>query len=195
MTTESPVRNLTAAMVAETRKTSIAPVSLVSMEFTSGTLRLWTGPGTLVWNRESFIGAGGLAGISAIRETTDTSPTGFSLSLNGVDPIYIALILTAFTPGGAVNIWQGLLTETGALVSDPTLVARGTMDVPTIEDSGTSCTITVTVENALLRLKRPLNRRNTSQDQQQDHPGDRGFDYVPLIQDKALILGSPLAHA
>jgi hypothetical protein len=54
--------------------------------------------------------------------------------------------------------------------------------VPTITDSGDTCTLEITFENALISLQLAPNRRFTDVDQQIDFPGDTGMAYVGVEQ-------------
>ena len=49
--------------------------------------------------------------------------------------------------------------------------------------------ITVTVENKLIMLERPRNRRYTDQDQKNLFSGDKGLEFVDDLQDKELVWG------
>ena len=57
------------------------------------------------------------------------------------------------------------------------------MDVMTITDTGDSISISLTVESELRALEKPSERRYTPEDQKIDYPFDKGFDFVPRLQD------------
>ncbi len=75
------------------------------------------------------------------------------------------------------------------LVDDPYLLKRGQLDVAVIDDTGESCKISVSYEDRLVDLQRPRERRYTHEDQQIDYPGDKGFEFVPTLQDMQLQWG------
>jgi hypothetical protein len=85
--------------------------------------------------------------------------------------------------GGSAALWLGFFSSTGQLLADPLPLWLGQLDVPTVTDGAETCTVSITVENALLALNLSSNRRFTTLDQQLDFPGDTGFDYVSAMQD------------
>jgi hypothetical protein len=63
------------------------------------------------------------------------------------------------------------------------------MDVMTIDETGETCSITLTAENRLIDLERPRVRRYTSEDQKSLHPNDKGFDFVNSLQEAEIKWG------
>ena len=61
----------------------VYPALLFEGEFSTGTGRWWSGVGTLSWGGYSWLGMGGLVGISAIDETTSVEARGFTVSFGG----------------------------------------------------------------------------------------------------------------
>ena len=60
----------------------------------------------------------------------------------------------------------------------------GRADVMTIADEGATCTISLAVENRLVDLRRARPRRYEPEDQHVYFPNDKGFNYVPTLQDR-----------
>jgi hypothetical protein len=83
---------------------------------------------------------------------------------------------------GTAALWLGFFSN-GVLLPDPLALWDGALDVPTVSDGAETCSVMITVENALLALNLSSNRRFTTLDQQLDYPGDTGFDYVSAMQD------------
>ena len=75
------------------------------------------------------------------------------------------------------------------MVADPYLVFDGRMDVMTIDDSGSTATVSLSVESRLIDLERPRLRRYTPEDQKTNFPNDTGMDFVPTIQNVAIQWG------
>jgi hypothetical protein len=76
------------------------------------------------------------------------------------------------------------------LIADPVLAASGRLDVPNLEDSEDTCSITITYEGRLIGLLQAREWRYTDESQQVLFPGDRGFEYVTTIQDKDIQWGT-----
>jgi hypothetical protein len=157
-------------------------------EFDSGTVRLWTGIGTLTWNGLEWTGAGNLLDITPIEETRDTRAIGIGVSLNGISSEIIALVLAHARLKKRGTIYFACLSN-GAVVADPIIAYRGFLDVPQIEDFGDKCNVTVTYESELIDLQRARVRRYTDNDQKLDYPSDKGFAYVAELQDREVLWG------
>jgi hypothetical protein len=63
------------------------------------------------------------------------------------------------------------------------------MDVMIIREQSDTCTIELKLENRLVALERAITRRYTEEDQKNLFAGDKGFDFIPDLQDKQLVWG------
>jgi hypothetical protein len=68
-------------------------------------------------------------------------------------------------------------------------IFSGEMDQMNIVESSDTCTISVSAENALIKLERPVVRRLTNLDQQSRYPSDKGLEFVASLQDKEIFWG------
>ena len=181
-------RGLTAGMLTQANATRLQPVLLYEGEFQSGTVRLWTGVGPLTWNSVVWTGAGTLLGITPIEETRDTRAVGIAVTLSGISSTIIAVALTECRLKKAGSIYFACMSG-GAIVADPVLAYKGFLDIPTIEDQGDTCTVTISYESELIDLQRPRIRRYTHNDQKLDYANDKGFEYVSEIQERDVLWG------
>lgn len=182
-------RALTAAMLAAMASGVVRPLILYEGEFTGGTVRLFTGHGALGWNSNTFIGAGQLLGITAINEVSELQAINFTVSLNGEISALIQLALAQVRRGKPGSVWLGLLDAGNALIADPFLCFKGRADKPDIVPDPAHTVISVAYESRLIDASRRRERRYTSEDQAIDFPGDKGFDYVPSLQDAVFTWG------
>jgi hypothetical protein len=186
----SGTRGLTAAFETETLAAALRPILFVEGEFDSGTLRFWSGVGTLSWNGQDWVGAAGVLAVSPPEETSDTRATGAVVTLNGISSDVLAAVLGEAVQGKPVKAWLGCFDAAGEVVADPYQWMDGHLDVPEILDAGETCTISVSVENRLQALlERAPERRHTSEDHKRDWEGDLFFDFVPHIQDASIPWG------
>ena len=58
------------------------------------------------------------------------------------------------------------------------------MDVMTLQETGDSCTISLTAESRLIDLERPRVRRYTKEDQKLIDSDDTGLNKINALQDK-----------
>lgn len=171
----------------------LRPFYAVKMNFTSGALLLATTYSDLVIGGNTYLGTGNILNISPITETSDTRATGVEVVLSGLDTSILSAGLTEDTQGMVVEIYFGVMTTTSnadAIVDTPYQIFSGFIDSMVLEESGDSSTLTFTVENKLVTLERPIDRRYTEQDQQNLFAGDKGCEFVTSLQDKSVAWGA-----
>ena len=176
-------RSLTGALQAELAKQALAPIVLVQAQFTSGTIYVWSGIGSLSWNAQTWLGVGNLGSISTISEGTEVEAQGIVIGLSGIPAALIVQILGECRPNAPVKVWLGAVDSAGAVIADPYQAFSGRMDVPEIEEGADTCEIKIHVENRLIDLGRARERRWTHEDQKIDYPTDLGFEYVASLQE------------
>lgn len=179
-------RTLTTAFKNAVAASDVRPALLFEGLFDSGAVRFFTGIGQLTWNSQTWYGSGTLIGIEPIEEVGETKSRGTRIVLTGIDGTIVSLALAEPYQGRIVNIYLVTLNSSGAVIADPDLLFSGRADVMTISDGGDTATIAVSVENRLIDLQRPRPRRYEPEDQKLYYPTDKGFDYVPTLQDKTI---------
>lgn len=177
------MRATTASVLTELSKKGLSPFVACEIEFADQTMNLWTGYGTIQLFGDTYLGIGGLAGIAPIVETTDVQANGLQLSLSGVPQDLLAESLSMCRQGMPITLWLGLISPTGAVISDPSVLFFGRMDTVAVDEGAETAAITVTAESRAIDLNRARIRRYTDDDQQRTSPGDLGFQYVPMVQD------------
>ena len=171
----------------------LRPFYAVKMEFTSGNLLLSTTYADLTIDSETYIGSGNILNISPITETADTRATGVEIILNGLDSSILSAGLNDDAQGMAVKIYFGVLTPStnaDAIVDTPYQIFSGFIDSMILEEGGEQSTLKFTVENKLVTLEIPVDRRYTDQDQQNLYTGDVGCEFVTSLQDKSIAWGA-----
>ncbi|TXH19018.1 MAG: hypothetical protein E6R03_01225 [Hyphomicrobiaceae bacterium] len=201
-------REITEAVAAQATADSLVPFLLGAAEFDSGTVRMWSGIGNLIWDGETWLGGGSLLGISEISETREIEARGTSITLSGIPSALLSVALAEDYQDRPLKLWLGFLTPEswgdfssefgddfsrrysgGEVIADPVLLFSGRMDVMEISESGETAQITIGVENRLIDLRKVRERRFTPEDQKSVYPDDKGFDFVPVIQDAPLLWG------
>lgn len=179
-------RDLTATIETEIGQAVVRPIVLAELVFDGGTVRLWTGFGTLSWDSKTWTGTGYLGSISTIEETAALEARGIDLNLSGIPSEALSLVLGEVYQGRPARIWVGFLSEAGAVLADPLGPFAYLMDNVDIQEGAETSTIVLHAENRLRILDRSSSRRSTHEDQQIDYPGDLGYEYVASLQDKEL---------
>ena len=188
----------------------IYPFTAVELQFDGGNvIRLWTGVGTLVFEGQSWVGAGELLDISSIEETADIAAKGATITLSGVPSSVLSLALSEPYQGRIGKIYLGLfktaflLKESSAFIlleggdkinletqdTSLTEVFSGFMDRMTIDEQADSSTIGLSLENKLVTLERPRTARYSHEFQRTIDSTDKGLEYVESIQLKEFVWG------
>jgi hypothetical protein len=190
-------RDLSVGLQNQINATYLSPFFACELYF-SQTVRYWTGYGEISFvnfdgNTVTFYGTGELLEYSAIQETADIAATGMQLKLNGVSSDAISLALNEDYQGNKARIYFGVCTNTATgrtINGTPYKVFEGKMDVIEINDTGETSTLTLNIENRLIDLERQRLRRYTSEDQYELYGADKGFDFVPKLQDDKISWGT-----
>lgn len=188
-------RTLTSGMLGVTTADVVRPAYFVRMVFDSGespnVLNLWSGVGDLAYGGNTYTGVGDLLSISSVAESSDISATGINVAITGIKSSFIVIAKDHEYQGRPLSVSLGAFDANGALIADPLIVFSGFMDTMTIAESGSTSTITISVENKLIAFERSRVRRYTAEDQKIDHPTDKGFEFVTSIVEKEIIWGRP----
>lgn len=207
-------RNISTDMQTAASEKVVFPIIFVEAEFDSGTTRMWSGIGDLVWNSQTWTGGGSLLSVDSIEETNELRAIGTRVRLSGIPSEFLSLALQEDYQGRTLRVYLGAFTneysfmlkedtayvlqEDGSrvinatdqdVVASPVIIFSGRMDVMTINESGSTSTIEVSVENRLIDFERTRERRYTSEDQKIDYPSDKGFEFVSSIQDAEIVWG------
>lgn len=144
---------------------------------------------------QTWTGLGWLAKVSTIPQTTKIQAQNVTLSLAGIPSALVLEAVNQVRINGVATVWLGFFDVNGNLIADPVQLFAGALDVPTINDSGATCSISITAENPLLRLNDAPERLFDDADQQIYYPGDLGFSFVDALANLALYWPSPYSAA
>lgn len=188
-------RSLSTEVQSVVASTEVRPFLIFEGEFwdavggTPDYVRAWSGLGDLSWDSKTWIGTGTLISITDVKETQDNSANGITVTLNGVPSDLISLALQSIRQGKIGTVWLGFMNESNTIVDSPILLFQGRLDIPSIDEDGENCAISITYESRLIDLKRPREARYTDQYQQDTYPGDLGCNFVASIQEINLVWG------
>ena len=169
----------------------IRPFLAVSIAF-DPSLRLWTGYHNITIDSSTYIGSGNLLEISNIQESSEVKATGISVSLSGLDSSILSSALTENVQGTNVEVYFGVLETSSnaeSVIDTPYKFFEGFLDTMVIEEQGETSQISITIENKLIALEKPVDRRYTDQDQKNLFTGDKGLEFVDSLQDKEIVWG------
>ncbi|WP_295537491.1 hypothetical protein [uncultured Thioclava sp.] len=182
-------RDMQAANLAAIGAQRVRVIALFEGEFQGGTVRIWSGLGPLNWGGHEWAGAGTLLGFSDVDETNGIVASGVTISLSGVPLDLVSIAIEEAQQNAPGTVWIGFTSEDWALLADPEIIFSGLLDVPSIDDAGDTCTVSITYESQLIDLQRAREWRYTDESQQALFPGDKGFEFVTSIQNKTITWG------
>ena len=182
-------RDLTTSVLNALDDAVVYPFFAIDIDFSSGPLYVWSGYGDLTIGAKTYLGAGQLMNVSSVEETTEIEAKGATITMSGIPSSFLSLSLTEPYQGRECRIYFGMTSAP----SDYVEVFSGELDQMNIFEEANTCTISVTVENVLIRLERPVVRRLTNQDQKSRFPSDLGLEFVAALQDKEIFWGRTTA--
>jgi hypothetical protein len=194
-------RVLTADMISALSASVLRLALFVQLTFGDNIYYLWTGLGPMTWSGMTFTGVGSLGAVSEISEDSNVEAKNVTISLSGIPSALVMEVAYEVRLLGTCNIWLACYNADGSLIDTPVLSYQGKMDAPEMMDDGQTCTVSISLENVLVDLNRPVYRRYTADDQQIDLAAtltrvglssstvDTGFQHVPATQEAIIFWG------
>lgn len=162
----------------------------VMLDLSSGVLRFTSRAEPITWDGFTWLGGAAFTRLQPVEEGVSPRAEALALSISGIDPAYVASIMTEHYQGRAAKIWIATLDpDTQAVIADPLLVFHGRIDEPTVELSRESATITLTLESRWADWDRPRLKYFSDADQQAEHPGDLFFQFTAAMVNKEIAWG------
>jgi hypothetical protein len=177
-------RIIPAAILNALSQPEVQPFFALELSFDSGTVRLWSGYGNRIIDGQSYLGAGQMLNIDAADETTDLAAKSMNISLNGISSDIISIALNEPYQRRPARVLFGVTD-----VDEFMLLFSGSMNQMTIEDSGETSTINLSLDSRLIELERSKTKRYTEESHQADHPNDTFFSFVTDLADKTIKWG------
>lgn len=183
------MKALSAPVLAALSAAHVVLVTLVKLEFSTGTICLHTGNWpTLEHGGDIYRGAYGLGTITPITDQPGELP-GVQLEIQRPDSDYLALALDEadVVQGAVVTISTAIFDTDDFTVLHVETDFAGYADVMTIGEDAQKSVISLTVESKGVDLLRGNPLTYTDADQQSLVPGDRWCEYVVDQADKPVV--------
>ena len=176
-------RSSTSAFQTEVAKLQNRPIHLVEVYFDDETVYMTDAFKDISYNSNTYTAVGHFMGFSDIEEAAEVIVSSVTLSLGGVDQVWVSRVLNKAYIDRTVKIYTAFLDDALALVVDPVLIFEGRMDQPSIEedpDAGTS-SVSVSVTNAWVDFSRKTGRHTNHEEQTLHFAGDKGFEFASEV--------------
>ena len=105
--------------IAALSSSSIRFAEFVRLTLPAQTLTFCNAAGPIVVNSISFTGLGSLLQIGEIQKNVKANSADLQISLTGIDPANISLVLGAELKGSKVEIWRGFLDSNNQIITSP----------------------------------------------------------------------------
>jgi hypothetical protein len=185
------VRTLDGEIEAVLDDATLLPTYFVEILFDDFDLRVHTDLGEISTLGETWTGVGKLGSIGAIEERDDSSPSGTTLTLNGLNAEILNEALDIDYYGRPVTIYLGMRDIlTGVLVADPFEVFSGQVDQMHVAYGTDTATVSISVESEWIMFERSPMRWFSDNQLQRDHSGDLGFQYLAAMANLKITLGN-----
>jgi len=181
------MRTITTPMQTAIDADVIQWIWFVRLDFDGGTVGWNSTNRTITYDGFAYLGAGALGQIGAIQEEPGVKSSSIVVSLSGVTPEVIALMLAEPYLNRPAKIYAAISDSSWAFDSSMCkLMFKGTMDM--IEGiMGKEPSFSVTIKSRLGDWERSRSFKYTDADQQRLYTGDLGFNYVPQLSQRKII--------
>lgn len=163
----------------------------VSLDFSSGFVRIWSGTGEIQIDGNTYQGFGELCRVSDTEERSNLTVARKTYQLAGVpvDPAQVSEADIEASFGRSVTEYMGFINpDTGALLDAPEINFEGEMsNIRRV--FGKEPIIEVNAEHRLIVLDASDGWRGTHEHQQEFYAGDLGFNLQPTNDLRELIWG------
>ena len=176
-------RGSTSGFQTEIVKSSNKPFHLVKLSFDDVSYFLSDAYIPVTYDSDTYTPTGSFLNFSDIVETNEANIETITISLSGVDQIYLNLFLAGGYLDRTVQVYKAFLDSNDALVSDPLLIFDGRLNNPVIKedvDNGTS-TVSVQASSLFVDFERINARFTNNESQQSFFAGDTGFRFSSVV--------------
>lgn len=182
------MRNLTPGIHASLNSCLTRPVMFVEVMSTPP-IYAHTSIGQISANGHVWIGCGEMGSIGEIQDSAEIQAANLSISLSGIPISQLKQMMESDLQGSEINIYIGVLDENMKLDGGISLLWTGFVDTAPFT-YGKTIKTTLHCESEMVDWGRPRLRRYTDQDQQALYPGDKGFEFTPLMESISIHWGS-----
>lgn len=166
---------------------SIQPFAAIEALLDTGSVRVFTGQGTLTINGDTYLGTKQILSISNAAETSEIRATGMRITFAGYTDSLIQAAMVEQYQNRTCNIYYGHFDKHASpQVIQSYLLYSGSIDTINIIDTSIGATYIMNVESRLGNLERVRSYRYTYEEQLQYH-GDISLYNLNDQQDKEVV--------
>lgn len=171
---------------------SINFAEFVRLTLPAETLTFCNAAGSITVNSITFEGLSSLLQIGEIQKNVKANSADLQISLTGIDPSTVALVLGANLKGSKVEIWRGFLDANNQIITTPTTqffkryqgIINNVAINETFDDNLRQRIATCVISSASMRSvldARVAGMKTNEQSWKQFYPNDTSMDRVAVI--------------
>ena len=121
-----------------------------------------------------------LVNIPEYSEETDINKSSLNLSLSGANQTYITLALAENIVNDAVTIYRAFLDSNNAIIADPFLLYKGTIETYSIQETTTDSGLSLNIVSHWADFEKKSGRKTNNTSQQRFFSTDKGMEFSAL---------------
>lgn len=181
------MRSLSAALQTALVQPVVYTIGMVRLDFDSGVVAWHSGFGNIVYNGATYSGVGTLGNITPVKEEPGAKAAGVNITISGIRPEVVSLLLSEPYLGREATVHYALTDADYNFDSNKVVqIFFGKIDDVSCQ-MGRTASFTIAVRSRLADWERMRKILYNDADQQKLHPGDKGMEYVPQMQQRKLI--------
>ena len=186
-------RNLSTVFASAITGSKLTFANAVDFDFggTSGTVRFYTGIGTLMLDGYEYTGTGNIGSITSYTEDNKLGVNNMTFTLSGVPSDVLALALNEQCRNKPCRMYMVLFNEAGNVISKQ-ICFTGRMDQMFVKEAGDNSSISITAESQVIDFNRP--RLNRWVFNQRKDESDNGLKYISKASTLVIPWGTELVY-
>jgi len=173
-------RSLTTAVKNHLATNEIKPVHLITIGF--GTPQNITDcvhdlTSSVSGSSVTYSSSKFLVSYPEVSEETDIGKSSIAIALSGADQTYISLALGENIVNDSVTIYRAFLDSSNAIIADPFLLYKGSVETYTINETEDSSALTLNIVSHWADFEKRSGRKTNSTSQQRFFSGDLGMAF------------------
>ena len=173
-------RSLTTAVKNHLATNEIKPVHLITIGF--GTPQNITDcvhdlTSSVSGSSVTYSSSKFLVSYPEVSEETDIGKSSISIALSGADQTYISLALAENIVNDAVTIYRAFLDANNAIIADPFLLYKGTIETYSINETEDSSALILNVVSHWADFEKKSGRKTNNTSQQRFFSTDKGMEF------------------
>ena len=173
-------RSLTSGVKTHLATNEIKPVHLITIGFNTPQnitdcihdLTSNISGSSITYSSSSF-----LVNIPEYSEETDINKSSLTIALSGADQTYISIALAENIVNDAVTIYRAFLDSNNAIIADPFLLYKGTIETYSIQETTTDSVLSLNIVSHWADFEKKSGRKTNNTSQQRFFSTDKGMEF------------------